>query len=135
MSDLDRWFKAVEEAMARFTGGATGTTQAVQEALTAFAGMPERMRDLDALLSEFGTPATQLREFEQQLSTTRQQLELSAKQLAAAENTVSRIAALAEQLALLHEPFEKAAAAWRGSTTTTDTRAAEAERTDERGDG
>lgn len=116
MSDLDGYLKAVEEAMGRFASGAAGTTQAVHEAVTAFAAMPERVRELQALLADFGSPAKQLREFEAQLTTMRQQLELSAKQLAAAEVTVGRVAALAEQLAVLQEPFARAAAAWAGAT-------------------
>ena len=115
MSDFEPYRKAVEEVFARLAATAGNTTQAAQEAMRAFTAMPERVRELQELLAEFGTPAQQLREFEQQLSTTRQQLELSAKQLGAAEQTVSRVAALTEQLSLLQEPFARAAAAWRGS--------------------
>lgn len=139
MSEFDRYVKAigdllghlpspaerlsaVEQAMGRAYGG-SDPRRAAQDLVGGLVGVPERMAELQRVLSDFATPATQLRELEGSLATTRQQLELAAKQLQAAESAVGRVADLAEQLALLQEPFVRAAQALRsqGSAPRPDT--------------
>ena len=131
MSEFDRYVKgiqdllgnmpspaerlsAMEQAFSRFTGSESrGAAHELTGGLTA---LPERVAELQKVLSDFGTPATQLRELEGQLAATREQLELSARQLALQEQAVGRAAALLEQLALLQEPFLNAARAWQATT-------------------
>lgn len=110
--------RAMEEAMSRFIPTA-GTTRPAMDFAADLLAMPERLRELQQLLQEFGSPATQLRAFEEQLATTRQQLVLMAQQLEGAEHAIDRFATLAEQLAGLYQPFSKAAGAWFGGEAKT----------------
>jgi chromosome segregation ATPase len=104
---------ALEEVVGRLSGG-SDPRRATQELLGGMVALPERMAELQRVLSEFANPAERLRELETNLSSTRQQLELAAKQLESAEEAVGRVAALAEQLALLQEPFVRTVEALRG---------------------
>ena len=106
--------RAMEAAMSRFVPTAGAAAKPAMEFASELAAMPERLRDLGKLLVEFGSPAAQLRAFEEQLAVTRQQLVLMAQQLEGAEKVVQRFAGLAEQLAELQQPFSRAAAAWLG---------------------
>jgi DNA repair ATPase RecN len=105
--------RAMEAAMGRFVPTA-GSAKPAMEFASELAAMPERIRELGKLLVEFGSPAAQLRSFEEQLAITRQQLVLMAQQLEGAEKVVARFATLAEQLAELQQPFSRAATAWFG---------------------
>jgi len=110
---------AMEQAAARLMPQGD-TRRAAGELISGLMSTPERMRDLQKTLTEFSQPAKQLREFEEQLKTTRQQLLLMAKQLEGAETAIGRIADLAERLAAFQEPWLNAAAAWRGTDTRRD---------------
>lgn len=125
MPDLDRYVKAIQDLVSQIGSPAERLSameqatarlrpqgdprRAAGELVTGLTAMPERMRDLQRLLSEFADPGKQLRQFQEQLSTTRQQLQLMASQLETAETTIGRIADLAERLASFQEPFRNAA--------------------------
>ena len=133
MADMDRYVRAlydllgqlpspterlhaIEEVLGRFTPTAE-TPRLAEEFMGELAATPERMMELRRLLAEFASPAKQLRSFEEQLATTRQQLTLMATQLEGAEEAIGRFAQLAEQLSALQEPFTKLSAAWRRGET------------------
>ena len=135
MPDLDRYVKAIQDLLAPLGSPAerlSAVDQAMQriapqdarratgELISGLAAMPERLRDLQRVLGDFASPAPQLRSFQEQLATTRQQLQLMATQLEAAEAMVGRVADLAEQLASFQQPFLDAAAAWRGDNAKRD---------------
>ncbi len=133
MAELDRYVKAIQDLLAQIGSPAERLSameqaaarfvpqgdarKAAGELVTGLTSMPERVRELQRTLTDFATPGKQLREFEEQLKTTRQQLLLMAKQLEGAEKSIGRIADLSERLASLQEPFFNAAAAWRGAGT------------------
>lgn len=128
MADMDRYVRAIqdllgqlgtaerlhamEEVLGRFP--VADTRRAAGDFVSDLAGTPERMLELRRLLGEFASPGKQLRGFEEQISITRQQVELLAKQLEGAEATIGRFADLAEQLAALQEPFTHLTSAFRG---------------------
>jgi hypothetical protein len=104
--------RAMEEVIGRFP--VADTRRAAGEFVHDLAGTPERLLEVRRLLSEFASPAEQLRAFEQQVALTRQQLELVAQQLAGIESTIGTFAGLAEQLSALQEPFTNLTSSWRG---------------------
>lgn len=103
---------AMEQVLGRFP--AAETRRAAGGFVSDLAGTPERVLELRRLLAEFASPAKQLRVFEDQIGTTRQQLLLLAQQLEGVEGTIRGFAELAEQLATLQEPFTNLSAALRG---------------------
>lgn len=131
MPDLDRYVKAIQDLVSQIGSPAERLSameqatarlrpqgdprRAAGELVTGLTAMPERMRDMQRLLSEFADPGKQMRQFQEQLSTTRQQLQLMASQLETAETTIGRIADLAERLASFQEPFRNAASTLWGN--------------------
>jgi hypothetical protein len=111
---------AVAPAAAAAPAGAESRRGAAGDFFSGLTSMPERMRDIQRILADFSTPGPQLRAYQEQLSTTRQQLQLMASQLEAAETTISRIADLAEHFQAMQQPFIDAAAAWTGTDTRRD---------------
>ena len=109
-SPADR-MRAIEQAVARIWQPEE-SRRAAGEFVAGVSAMPAHMWELQKLLSRFAAPGSQLRSFQEQLATTRQQLELMAKQLESAEATVGRFAEIAEELAALQEPFARIATAW-----------------------